>query len=215
MEQPEGFIANGENDKVCKLMCSLYGLKQAGQVWNRTFANTIKKKLGFKMIHPDVGVYILCQRQGGNMKIILILYVNDLLLLGEDQSEIEDIKCQLGILYHMKDLGPTSSYLGIQITRDHKSRSIWIDQEAYIDNALKKFKLQDANNSKSLLPVSLYLEKYEGMATTKTKTQFQQMIRTLIYATIGTRPNIAFAATQLSQFNNTHQTHMSTMQNMC
>ena len=47
------------------------------------------------------------------MKINLILYVDDLLLLGEDQSEIADIKHQLGDLYHMKDLGPTSSYLGI------------------------------------------------------------------------------------------------------
>ena len=59
MEQLEGFIAQGNEDKVCKLVCSLYRLKQAGQVWNRTLANTIRKKLGFKMIHSDVGVYIL------------------------------------------------------------------------------------------------------------------------------------------------------------
>ena len=88
---------------------------------------------------------------GGNTKIILILYVDDLLLLGEDQSKIKNVKHQLGILYHMKDLGPTLSYLGIWITRDHKSRSIWIDQEAYIDNTLKKFKLQDANNTSYLI----------------------------------------------------------------
>ena len=59
MEQPEGFVAKWEEEKVCKLMCSLYRLKQAGRVWNRTFANTIKKKLVFEMIHYDVGVYIL------------------------------------------------------------------------------------------------------------------------------------------------------------
>ena len=47
------------------------------------------------------------------MDMILILYVDDLLLLGEDLSKIEDIKCQLGKLYQMKDLGPASSYLGI------------------------------------------------------------------------------------------------------
>ena len=47
------------------------------------------------------------------MDMILILYVNNLLLLGEDLSKIEDVKCQLGKLYHMKDLGPASSYLGI------------------------------------------------------------------------------------------------------
>ena len=58
MEQPEGFIAQGEEDNVCRLMHSLYGLIQAGQVWNRTFAHTIKRKLGFDTIHSDAGVYI-------------------------------------------------------------------------------------------------------------------------------------------------------------
>ena len=65
MEQPEGFIANGKEDKVCRLMHSLYGLKQAGRVWNRTFAHTIKKKLGFDTIHSDAGVYVLHHHHKG------------------------------------------------------------------------------------------------------------------------------------------------------
>ena len=116
MEQPEGFIAKGEENKVCKLIQSLYGLKQAGRVWNRTFAHTIKRKLGIATIHSDVGVYVLHhhhKKGDSNMDMILILYVNDLLLLGQDLSKIKDIKCQLGKLYQMKDLGPASSYLGI------------------------------------------------------------------------------------------------------
>ena len=131
MEQPEGFIAKGEENKVCRLIQSLYGLKQAGQVWNRTFAHTIKKKLGFNTIHSDAGVYILhCHHKRGdsNMDMILILYVDDLLILGEDLSKIEDVKHQLGKLYQMKDLGPASSYLEIRITRDRNTRAIWIDQ---------------------------------------------------------------------------------------
>ena len=102
-------------------MRSLYGLKQAGRVWNRTFAHTIKKKLGFTTIHSDVGVYVLhCHHKRGDSKtdMILILYVDNLLLLGEDLSKIEDVKHHLGKLYQMKDLGPASSNLGIRITRD-------------------------------------------------------------------------------------------------
>ena len=121
MEQPEGFIAQGEEDKVCRLVHSLYGLKQAGQVWNRTFAHTIKRKLGFDTIHSDASVYILlCHHKRGDSEtdMILILYVDNLLLLGEDLSKIEDVKHQLGKLYQMKDLRHASSYLGIHITRD-------------------------------------------------------------------------------------------------
>ena len=66
MEQPEGFIAKGEEDKVCRLVCSLYRLKHAGQVLNRTFTHTIKRKLGFDTIHSDAGVYILhCHHKRG------------------------------------------------------------------------------------------------------------------------------------------------------
>ena len=90
------------------------------------------------------------------MDMILIVYVNDLLLLGEDLSKIEDIKCQLGKLYQMKDLGPTSSSLGIQIIRNQNTCAIWIDQQAYIENALKKFELQDTNNTKTPLPAGIH-----------------------------------------------------------
>ena len=85
------------------------------------------------------------------MDMILILYVGDLLLLVQDLSKIEDIKRRLGQLYQMKDLGPASSYLGIRITRDRKRRVIWIDQQAYIENTLKRFELQDTNSTKTPL----------------------------------------------------------------
>ena len=77
------------------------------------------------------------------MDMILILYVDNLLILGEDLSKIEDVKRQLSKLYQIKDLGPASSYLGIRITRDRNTRAIWIDQQAYIENTLN-FKMQTA-----------------------------------------------------------------------
>ena len=104
--------------------------------------------------------------------MILILYVDNLLLLGEDLSKIEDVKCQLGKLYQMKDLGPASSYFGIHITRDHLKWAIWIDQQAYIENALKRFKLLDANSTNTPLPAGIHLEKSKEPVALNTKTYY-------------------------------------------
>ena len=136
------------------------------------------------------------------MDMILILYVDDLLLLGEDLSKIEDIKCQLGKMYQIIDLGPTSSHLGIQITRDRDTHAIWINEHAYIETALKRFELQDANSTKTPLPAGIHLEKSKEPVALDTKTYYQQIIGMLIYAAIGTRPDIAFVAMRLSWFNN-------------
>ena len=105
--------------------------------------------------------------------MILILYVNDLLLLGEDLSKIKDVKRQLGEWYQMKDQRPASSYLGIWITRNQNARAIWIDQQAYIENALKRFELQDANNTKTPLPAGIHLEKSEEPVALNTKTDYR------------------------------------------
>ena len=73
----------------------------------------------------------------------------------------------------MKDLRPASSYLGIQITRDQNTQAIWINKKAYIENALKRFKLQDANSTKTLLLAGIHLEKSEEPVTLDTKTYYQ------------------------------------------
>ena len=99
-------------------------------------------------------------------------YVDDLLLLGEDLFKIEDIKCQLGKLYQMKDLGPASFYLGICITRDWNTWAIWINQQAYIEVALKRFKLLDANSPNTPLPAGIHLEKSKEPVSLNTKTYY-------------------------------------------
>ena len=72
----------------------------------------------------------------------------------------------------------------------------------YIENTLKRFELLDANSTNTPLPAGIHLEKSEEPVALDTKTYYQQIIGTLIYAAISTRPDIAFAATRLSQFNN-------------
>ena len=86
MAQPEGFIKSGQEHKVCKLVKSIYGLKQAGRVWYETISKTLQKKLGFQQLHS---------------------------IMGNSQPMIHSIKKQLMAAYQMKDLGAATSYLGI------------------------------------------------------------------------------------------------------
>ena len=102
----------------------------------------------------------------------------------------------------MKDLRPASSYLGIWITRDQNAQAIWTNQQAYIENALKRIELLNANSTDTLLPAGIHFEKSEEPVALNNKTYYQQIIGTLIYAAIGTRLDITFAATRLLWFNN-------------
>ena len=68
----------------------------------------------------------------------------------------------------------------------------------YIENALKRFELLDANSTNTPLPAGVHLEKSKEPVALNTKTYYQQIIGTVIYAAIGTRPTIAFTATRLS-----------------
>ena len=200
MAQQEGFIKSGQEHKVCKLVKSIYGLKQAGWVWYETISKTLQKKLGFQQLHSDAGVHVLCQREGDH-EIILILYIDNLLIMGNSQPMIHSIKTQLKAVYQMKDLGAATSYLGIQITRDWKQRSIWIDQEDYIHNALTRFNLLKANDTRTPLPEGVHLVAATEPTPLEKLTRYQQLIRTLLYASIGTHPDIAFAVTRLSRYN--------------
>ena len=67
---------------------------------------------------------------------------------------------------------------------------------------MKRFELLDANNTNTPLPAGIHLEKSKEPVALDTKTYYQQIIGTPMYATIGTRPNITFTAMRLSQFNN-------------
>jgi len=86
MEQPEGFAVLGQEHKVCLLKKAIYGLKQASCMWNILF-HTVLIGLGFTHTHSDAGVYVyhLQDREG---IVIIILYVNDITLLGDSSKEI-------------------------------------------------------------------------------------------------------------------------------
>ncbi|GJR03672.1 retrotransposon protein, putative, ty1-copia subclass [Tanacetum coccineum] len=92
MEQPEGFIDPNHPSKVCKLQRSIYGLKQASRSWNKRFDEEIKK-FGF---HQNLDEPCVYQKASGSNVIFLILYVDDIILMGNHIPSLQEVKDYLG-----------------------------------------------------------------------------------------------------------------------
>ncbi|GKB85676.1 retrotransposon protein, putative, ty1-copia subclass [Tanacetum coccineum] len=105
---------------VCKLKCFIYRLKQASKQWNKRFDDEIKK-FGFTQNRDEPCVYKKASR---SYVAILILYVDDILLMGNNIPMLKDVKTYLGISFAMKDLGGAAYIIGIKIYRDRSKRLI-------------------------------------------------------------------------------------------
>ncbi len=90
MEQPTGFIIAGKEHKVCKLQKALYGLKQASHTWNQQF-HAVLTELGFTRMYSDAGIYMYSQH-GGDDALFIILYVDDITILGNSTRRIKWLK---------------------------------------------------------------------------------------------------------------------------
>ena len=146
MAQPEGFIEQDHKQRVCKLKRSIYELKQASRSLNIKFDTAIKS-YGFKQNVDEPRVY---KRIVNSTVAFLVLYVDDILLIGNDVGFLTDIKHWLATQFQMKDLGEAQFVLGIQIVRNRKNKTLALSQASYIDKMLIRYKMQDSK--KGLLP---------------------------------------------------------------
>ena len=134
MRQPEGFIAKGQEHMVCKLQRSIYGLKQASRSWNIRFDQAITS-FGFEKSPDEPCVY---KRIQGAKVVFLVLYVDDILLIGNDKKVLSDVKGWLHKQFGMKDLGEANYILGIKLLRDRKNKLLALSQASYIDKILAR-----------------------------------------------------------------------------
>ena len=127
MKQPEGFAVKGKKELVCKLKKYLYGLKQSPRMWYHKF-HTFIQGLGFTRSKANYCVYF---KLIGDRVIYLVLYGDDMLLVGNDKEIIRDLKTQFSSKFDMKDLGAANYILGMEIKRDQAFRKLWLNQRKY------------------------------------------------------------------------------------
>src|SRR5882757_832549 len=198
MEQPQGFIDPDHPQKVCLLQKAIYGLKQVSRAWNQQF-HSVLQDLHFTRTRSDAGVY---HRQDDGGTLIIILYVNDITILGDNLKNVEKIKTTLSNRYEMTDLGEIESYLGVWIKQDRSNKRLEIDQSRYVLEIVNRFGLSDAHPVHTPLPTGadMFLEKYNEQASTVDIKLYQRIIGSLLYVQIGTRPDISFAVSHLAQY---------------
>ena len=148
MTQPKGFVYPKYPYRVCKLQRSIYGLNQASRSWNLRFDEAVKE-FGFMKNEDDSCVY---KKVSGSAIVFLVLYVDDILLIGNDIPTLQSVKSCLGKFFLMKDLGEAAYILGIKIYRDRSQRLLSQSQSGYIDKVLKGFSMQDSK--RGFLPMS-------------------------------------------------------------
>jgi hypothetical protein len=120
MEQPEGFVIQGEEEKVYLLKKALYGLKQAPRAWyNRIDAHLLD--LDFTKSLSEFTLYL---RKINDELLAVSLYVNDLLVTGSNMEQIDVFKREMKNVFKMTDLGKMTFFLGMEVQQ--KQNEIFI-----------------------------------------------------------------------------------------
>ncbi|KAK8554175.1 hypothetical protein V6N12_031146 [Hibiscus sabdariffa] len=216
MTQPEGFVTPEDARKVCKLQRSIYGLKQASRSWNLRFNEAIQE-FGFIRNEDEPCVY---KKFSGSIVSFLVLYVNDILIIGNDIPTLQSIKTWLSNCFFMKDLGEAAYILGVKIYRDRSRRLLGLSQSTYIDKVLKRFSME--KSKRGFLPMrhGISLSKEMCPSTPQERERMSQIpyasaIGSIMYAMICTRPDLSYALSMTSRYQaNPGEGHWTAVKNI-
>lgn len=191
-------------DKVCLLSKAIYGLRQAGRCWHSELSEALLA-FGTKRSSADPCVFY----QGHGKEIMLIVtYVDDILVACRDKSRITALYQHLSKKFEMKNLGQVQHCLGMEFSRNDSKISI--TQKGYITCLLKRFGMSDAKPVSTPLEPNSKLQRPDTTGSEDTTFPYQELIGSLMYLAICTRPDIAHAINYLSQFNTKYDsTHWS------
>jgi Reverse transcriptase (RNA-dependent DNA polymerase) len=201
MEIPPGYECGGTTNKACKLEKALYALKQSPRAWFGRFCKAMKD-YGYSQGDSDHTMFF--KRNEGKI-IILIVYVDDMIITGDDKAEIERLELKLSKEFDMKNLGGLKYFLGIEVSRTRTC--IFLSQRKYVLDLLAETGMVDCK------PVSTPMEqnmKFEinPEQCLSNKERYQRLVEKLIYLS-HTRPDITYVVGVVSQFmHNPSEDHM-------
>jgi transposase InsO family protein len=194
MRQPEGY--DDKTGRVCRLIKTLYGLKQSGREWNNELDRKLKKH-EFNRLRADPCAYI--RRNGVQEFAVITVWVDDLMLFANSAELNERTKKDLQSEWDMTDLGEPSKIVGIEITRTENS--ITISQKQYIETILRNEKMLDANPVAMPMDPNVKLEPNpDGNEGGNRSNSYARLLGELQFLANATRPDIAYAVNRLAAY---------------
>lgn len=190
MKMPPGF-QSGDEGKVCRLRRSLYGLKQAPRCWFAKLTDALKK-FGFKQSYSDYSLFTYVK---GDKSLRVLIYVDDLIIAGNDLKMVTKFKAYLSNCFKMKDLGKAKYFLGIEIARG--PQGMFLTQRKYVLDIVAEAGLLGCK------PVATPMEQNHKLLSDKgpfyeNPGRFRRFVGKLVYLVI-TRPELSYAIHVLSQ----------------
>jgi len=201
MDLPPGYTTSTDAKVVCKLQRALYGLKQSPRAWFGRFSMAMRK-YGFKQSNSDHTLFI---KHNGEKLTVLIVYVDDMIITGDDKEEISRLQEELATDFEMKNLGGLKYFLGIEVARSREG--IFLSQRKYVLDVLTEVGMLECKPADTPIVQNHRLGEYPDQAPTD-KGRYQRLVRKLIYLS-HTRPDIAYAVSVVNQFmHNPSEDHM-------
>ncbi|RVW35969.1 Retrovirus-related Pol polyprotein from transposon TNT 1-94 [Vitis vinifera] len=203
MDIPTGLETTSNFNKVCRLRKSLYGLKQSPRAWFERFTKVVKG-YGFVQCQSDHTLFVKHFSEG--KLTIIIVYVDDIILIGDHEEKIDLLKKLLTKEFEIKDLGNLKYFLGMEIARSKKG--IVVSQRKYVLDLLNETGMLGCKPAETPMDTTVKLEESDGSAPVD-KGRYQRLVGKLIYLS-HTRPDIGFSVSVVSQFmNNPTEKHMT------
>jgi hypothetical protein len=178
-------------------------MKQASRIWNHTFHKTVSG-WGFERMKKDWCVY---RRVSDTGTTIFAVHVDDIIATSSSVDEMNRFKADLRSQWEISDLGPAKFALGIAITRNPSTKTISISQSAFIDRIVEKFGQIDSYSCDTPMVAGLHLMRPDkslpvppDVADWIQRTPYRELVGSLNYLAVATRPDIAFAVGRLASF---------------
>ncbi|XP_019154331.1 PREDICTED: uncharacterized protein LOC109150810 [Ipomoea nil] len=197
MKQPPGYEDPTHPDHVCHLQRSLYGLKQAPRAWFKRLHDYLLTT-GVLASKTDVSLF---HYSTGDSRVYLLVYVDDIIMMGNDLTLITSLLQRLSTTFKIRDLGSPSFFLGIETIRT--ADGIMLSQRRYMNDLLTRAGMLDCKPLDT--PASVTQPMSSAAVPHDNPTQYRRVVGALQYLTI-TRPDLSYSVNRLCQFMHTPTT---------